>query len=292
MTSERHPRLDPAARPAGLADPHARGWSVISPAGAEHAADLVEGLSLADLVAEEFGVLRRARPHRPPLGPRPAPAPVDDAGAIPSTRGSPRWSAPSPSSSTPWPPGSPPNGPSASSPSGTASAPAPPSSRCAGGPRPRAARSPSWPARYSTAWAERCGCGPPAPAPVRAVGAVAAVPAVRGTTAGARRSLRRTAGPDPAGTAHPLGPGRPARRTPRRRAARAGATALRVAVDGPDAAAPGALADGDRRAAAGAGPARRRRPGRRASTGRRRCAWSTAAPTPTPATPTGWTPAR
>jgi hypothetical protein len=35
----------------------ARGWSVVSPAGAEHAAGLIEGLSLADLVAEEFGVL-------------------------------------------------------------------------------------------------------------------------------------------------------------------------------------------------------------------------------------------
>ncbi len=34
-----------------------RGWSVCSPAGAESAADLVEGLSLADLVAEELGTL-------------------------------------------------------------------------------------------------------------------------------------------------------------------------------------------------------------------------------------------
>ena len=33
------------------------GWSVRSPAGVHAAADLVEGLSLADLVAEEFGVL-------------------------------------------------------------------------------------------------------------------------------------------------------------------------------------------------------------------------------------------
>ena len=41
------------------------GWSVTSAAGAEHATDLVEGLSLADLVAEELGVLvepdRKAR---------------------------------------------------------------------------------------------------------------------------------------------------------------------------------------------------------------------------------------
>ena len=34
-----------------------RGWSVSSPAGDEAAADLVEGLSLADLIAEELGVL-------------------------------------------------------------------------------------------------------------------------------------------------------------------------------------------------------------------------------------------
>jgi hypothetical protein len=34
-----------------------RGWSVEGPAGCEEAADLVEGMSLADLVAEEFGAL-------------------------------------------------------------------------------------------------------------------------------------------------------------------------------------------------------------------------------------------
>lgn len=34
-----------------------RGWSVCSPVGTEDAADLVEGLSLADLVAEELGAL-------------------------------------------------------------------------------------------------------------------------------------------------------------------------------------------------------------------------------------------
>jgi hypothetical protein len=39
-----------------------RGWTVVSPAGADDVADLVEGLSLADLVAEEFGVL--AEPDR------------------------------------------------------------------------------------------------------------------------------------------------------------------------------------------------------------------------------------
>ena len=35
----------------------ARGWTVVSPAGAAPVGDLVEGLSLADLVAEEFGEL-------------------------------------------------------------------------------------------------------------------------------------------------------------------------------------------------------------------------------------------
>ena len=34
-----------------------RGWSVSSPAGEDVAADLIEGLSLADLIAEELGVL-------------------------------------------------------------------------------------------------------------------------------------------------------------------------------------------------------------------------------------------
>ena len=52
----------PAAPPVRPATPvaltrTARGWWVQSPAGTEPAADLVEGLSLADLVAEEFGVL-------------------------------------------------------------------------------------------------------------------------------------------------------------------------------------------------------------------------------------------
>lgn len=58
----------------------ARGWSVISPAGAESAADLVEGLSLADLVAEEFGALvepdRAAR--RSARGPSGDPTETDD----------------------------------------------------------------------------------------------------------------------------------------------------------------------------------------------------------------------
>jgi len=58
----------------------ARGWSVHSPAGTETAGDLVEGLSLADIVAEEFGALtepdRTAR--RSARGATTAPAePVD-----------------------------------------------------------------------------------------------------------------------------------------------------------------------------------------------------------------------
>jgi hypothetical protein len=40
----------------------ARGWSVVSPSGTAHAGDVVEGLSLADLIAEEFGAL--AEPDR------------------------------------------------------------------------------------------------------------------------------------------------------------------------------------------------------------------------------------
>jgi hypothetical protein len=51
-----------------------QGWAVSSPAGSETAVDLVEGLSLADLVAEEFGVLTEPdrtarRSARGPAGP-------------------------------------------------------------------------------------------------------------------------------------------------------------------------------------------------------------------------------
>ena len=60
-----------------------QGWAVSSPAGSETAVDLVEGLSLADLVAEEFGVLtepdRTAR--RSARGPASATEPVDPAQA-------------------------------------------------------------------------------------------------------------------------------------------------------------------------------------------------------------------
>jgi hypothetical protein len=60
-----------------------RGWAVSSPAGIESADDLVEGLSLADLVAEEFGALaepdRTAR--RSARGPAAAAEPIDPAQA-------------------------------------------------------------------------------------------------------------------------------------------------------------------------------------------------------------------
>src|SRR4051794_33308130 len=52
------PERDPSERRPPVALTRTpRGWSVISPAGAEPADGLVEGLSLADLVAEEFGAL-------------------------------------------------------------------------------------------------------------------------------------------------------------------------------------------------------------------------------------------
>lgn len=61
----------------------ARGWAVQSPAGADPAGDLVEGLSLADLVAEEFGALvepdRTAR--RSARGPAADGDPLDPAAA-------------------------------------------------------------------------------------------------------------------------------------------------------------------------------------------------------------------
>ena len=79
------PRLRPAASgpvpglPVSLTRT-SRGWSVFSPAGTEDAADLVEGLSLADLVAEELGALtepdRTAR--RSARGPSGAPEEATD----------------------------------------------------------------------------------------------------------------------------------------------------------------------------------------------------------------------
>src|SRR3954467_13912597 len=61
----------------------ARGWTVVSPTAAPPVGDLVEGLSLADLVAEEFGVLiepdRTAR--RSARGPSATDGPLDPAEA-------------------------------------------------------------------------------------------------------------------------------------------------------------------------------------------------------------------
>ena len=54
-----------------------RGWHVVSPAGEHEADGLVEGLSLADLIAEEFGAL--AEPDR--LTRRSARGPVETGGA-------------------------------------------------------------------------------------------------------------------------------------------------------------------------------------------------------------------
>jgi hypothetical protein len=58
-----------------------RGWSVVSPAGVASAGDLVEGLSLADVIAEEFGALvepdRTAR--RSARGPGQAAEPAADS---------------------------------------------------------------------------------------------------------------------------------------------------------------------------------------------------------------------
>jgi hypothetical protein len=58
-----------------------RGWSVVSPRGAASAGDLVEGLTLADLIAEEYGALvepdRTAR--RSARGPGQAGEPAADS---------------------------------------------------------------------------------------------------------------------------------------------------------------------------------------------------------------------
>jgi hypothetical protein len=45
----------PADRPSVVLARTCRGWSVLSPGRADDVGDLMEGLSLADLVAEEFG---------------------------------------------------------------------------------------------------------------------------------------------------------------------------------------------------------------------------------------------
>jgi hypothetical protein len=45
----------PAGEPAFVITRTTRGWAVLTPAGAERAADLVEAMSLADLIAEDLG---------------------------------------------------------------------------------------------------------------------------------------------------------------------------------------------------------------------------------------------
>jgi hypothetical protein len=69
------PATPPPACPVAL-QRSPRGWAVISPVGTEPVADLVEGMSLADLVAQEFGVpLEPDRTTR-----RSARGPVEEAG--------------------------------------------------------------------------------------------------------------------------------------------------------------------------------------------------------------------
>jgi hypothetical protein len=63
----------------------AQGWSVISPGGADEVADLVEGMSLADLVADELGLL--AEPDRATRrSVRGNPTAVEDDGALTDPR--------------------------------------------------------------------------------------------------------------------------------------------------------------------------------------------------------------
>lgn len=58
----------------------ARGWSVVTPKGSVHAGDLVEGLSLADVIAEEFGgpVEPDRSARRSARGPGQADEPAED----------------------------------------------------------------------------------------------------------------------------------------------------------------------------------------------------------------------
>jgi hypothetical protein len=71
----------PAELPPVTLTRTARGWSVISPSGPAHADDIVEGLTLADLIAEELGALaepdRTAR--RSARGPGEAREPAEEA---------------------------------------------------------------------------------------------------------------------------------------------------------------------------------------------------------------------
>jgi hypothetical protein len=78
-SSSERAATDPDAAPVALTRT-SRGWTVISPAGTEEVGDLVEGFSLADLVAEEFGNLpepdRTAR--RSARGPGGGPGATED----------------------------------------------------------------------------------------------------------------------------------------------------------------------------------------------------------------------
>jgi hypothetical protein len=82
VSSGSHPSAVTATGPVALTRTP-RGWAVSSPTGVETAGDLVEGLSLADLVAEEFGALtepdRTAR--RSARGPGAADGALDPARA-------------------------------------------------------------------------------------------------------------------------------------------------------------------------------------------------------------------
>lgn len=73
---------DVCGRPPVVLAHSSRGWSVLSPAGTDPVDGLVEGLTLADLIAEEFGILpepdRTAR--RSARGPAES---ADDASADP-----------------------------------------------------------------------------------------------------------------------------------------------------------------------------------------------------------------
>jgi hypothetical protein len=56
VVSAEHAATGPQSAPVALTRT-SRGWTVVSPTGTEDVGDFVEGLSLADLVAEEFGEL-------------------------------------------------------------------------------------------------------------------------------------------------------------------------------------------------------------------------------------------
>ena len=158
-------------------------------------------------------------------------------------------------------------------------------------PAPRAARWPSWPARCSTALTERRRASAPAPAAGAVVGA--ARPGCRTRRrADHRPPPRRTAAPDPSGAAQPRRAGRPAGRPPRRVPPEPGRDRAARRRRRPGRRRPGRA--GRAPSPSGCPRSAGRPPSSRptASTGRRRCGWSTAAPIPTPATPTGWTPAR